>query len=108
VQPVPNGPWYTVIGVAANVKNGGLSGADEAGILSPEAKHCGGLDALERDGAQNIACACGCCSVGARSDCANRSNPAVEIETLTDSVSKLADRPRFETALLGFFAFCGC
>jgi ABC-type antimicrobial peptide transport system permease subunit len=31
----------------------------------------------------------------------------VEIETLTDSVSKLADRPRFETALLGFFAFCG-
>jgi len=31
----------------------------------------------------------------------------VEIETLSDSVSKLADRPRFETALLGFFAFCG-
>ena len=31
----------------------------------------------------------------------------VEIETLNESVSKLADRPRFETALLGFFAFCG-
>jgi len=31
----------------------------------------------------------------------------VEIETLSQSVSKLADRPRFETALLGFFAFCG-
>jgi ABC-type antimicrobial peptide transport system permease subunit len=31
----------------------------------------------------------------------------VEIETLGESVSKLADRPRFETALLGFFAFCG-
>jgi ABC-type antimicrobial peptide transport system permease subunit len=31
----------------------------------------------------------------------------VEIETLDRSVSKLADRPRFETALLGFFAFCG-
>ena len=26
---------------------------------------------------------------------------------MTDSVSKLADRPRFETALLGFFACCG-
>jgi ABC-type antimicrobial peptide transport system permease subunit len=26
---------------------------------------------------------------------------------LNDQVSKLADRPRFETALLGFFAFCG-
>jgi ABC-type antimicrobial peptide transport system permease subunit len=31
----------------------------------------------------------------------------VEIETLNETVSKLADRPRFETALLGFFAFCG-
>jgi ABC-type antimicrobial peptide transport system permease subunit len=31
----------------------------------------------------------------------------VEIDPLSDSVSKLADRPRFETALLGFFAFCG-
>src|SRR5208283_4405252 len=29
IQPVPNGPWYTVSGVAANVKNGGLSGVDE-------------------------------------------------------------------------------
>jgi ABC-type antimicrobial peptide transport system permease subunit len=31
----------------------------------------------------------------------------VQIETLDQTVSKLADRPRFETALLGFFAFCG-
>jgi putative ABC transport system permease protein len=31
----------------------------------------------------------------------------VEIDTLKQTVSKLADRPRFETALLGFFAFCG-
>jgi ABC-type antimicrobial peptide transport system permease subunit len=29
------------------------------------------------------------------------------MKTLSQSVSKLADRPRFETALLGFFAFCG-
>jgi ABC-type antimicrobial peptide transport system permease subunit len=29
------------------------------------------------------------------------------METLDQTVSKLADRPRFETALLGFFAFCG-
>ena len=29
VQPVPNGPWYTVLGVAANVKNAGLAGEDE-------------------------------------------------------------------------------
>jgi ABC-type antimicrobial peptide transport system permease subunit len=31
----------------------------------------------------------------------------VEIEPLAESVNKLADRPRFETALLGFFACCG-
>jgi ABC-type lipoprotein release transport system permease subunit len=31
----------------------------------------------------------------------------VEIVPLREVVSKLADRPRFETALLGFFAFCG-
>ena len=31
----------------------------------------------------------------------------IEVETLSESVSKLADRPRFETALLGFFACCG-
>jgi ABC-type antimicrobial peptide transport system permease subunit len=29
------------------------------------------------------------------------------METLNETVSKLADRPRFETALLGFFALCG-
>jgi len=31
----------------------------------------------------------------------------IEVETLSESVSKLADQPRFETALLGFFALCG-
>jgi ABC-type antimicrobial peptide transport system permease subunit len=31
----------------------------------------------------------------------------VKISTLAQSVGKLADRPRFETALLGFFAVCG-
>ncbi|MGA2536357.1 MAG: FtsX-like permease family protein [Terracidiphilus sp.] len=31
----------------------------------------------------------------------------VKIETLDQTVSTLADRPRFETALLGFFALCG-
>ena len=31
----------------------------------------------------------------------------VKMETLDQTVSKLTDRPRFETALLGFFAFCG-
>ena len=35
------------------------------------------------------------------------STAPAEIETLTQTVNRLADRPRFETALLGFFALCG-
>jgi putative ABC transport system permease protein len=31
----------------------------------------------------------------------------VATETLNEQVSKLADRPRFETTLVGFFALCG-
>ena len=29
VKPVPGGPWFTVLGVAANVKNSGLGVEDE-------------------------------------------------------------------------------
>jgi putative ABC transport system permease protein len=32
---------------------------------------------------------------------------SIEVQTLSQSVTKLADRPRFETALLAFFALCG-
>jgi hypothetical protein len=31
----------------------------------------------------------------------------VEVETLSERVSKMADRPRFETLLVGFFAATG-
>jgi predicted permease len=107
VQPVPNGPWYTVLGVAANVKNAGLAGEDEPEFyqlrrslaedwnpwsamvvktsLSPEA-----LAPWVRSQIAQI-------------------DPTVpvEIATLSQTVNRLADRPRFETALLGFFALCG-
>jgi predicted permease len=107
VQPVPNGPWYTVVGVAANVNNGGLSGADE-----PE------FYRLRRSIAEDwtpwnvmvlktsLAPAAVAPWVRAQIAQIDPTLP-VEIETLSNSVSKLADRPRFETALLGFFAFCG-
>jgi predicted permease len=35
------------------------------------------------------------------------STAPVEIETFSETVNRLADRPRFETALLGLFALCG-
>ncbi len=107
VQPVPNGPWYTVVGVAANVKNGGLSGADEPEFYQ-----------LRRSVADDwtpwnvmvlktsLAPAAVAPWVRAQIGQIDPTLP-IETETLNESVSKLADRPRFETALLGFFAFCG-
>jgi predicted permease len=107
VQLVPDGPWYTVLGIAGNVKNAGLSGADEPEFYK-----------LRRSVADdwnpwNIMVLKTSLSPTAeapwvRSQIA-QIDPTVpvEIEALTESVSKLADRPRFETALLGFFAFCG-
>jgi len=107
VQPVPNGPWYTVIGVAANVRNGGLTNADEPEFYK-----------LRRSVAEDwnpwtVATLKTSLPVKALAPWVRAQiaqiDPTVpvEIETLDQSVSKLADRPRFETALLGFFAFCG-
>ena len=107
VQPVPGGPWYTVLGVAANVKNAGLTGADE-----PE------FYRLRRSFAEDwnpwavmilkTSLSPEAAAPWVRAQIA-RIDPTVpvEMEALNQSVSKLADRPRFETALLGFFAFCG-
>jgi len=107
VQPVPAGPWYTVLGVAANVKNGGLSGPEE-----PE------FYRLRRNIADDwnpwtamvlrTSLSPSAAAPWVRSQIA-QIDPTVpvEIETLSEGVSKLADEPRFETALLGFFALCG-
>ena len=107
VRPVPDGPWCTVVGVAENVKNGGLSGADE-----PE------FYRLRRSLAEDwtpwnvmvLKTSVPAAGLGqwVRAQIAQIDpTQPVEIETLSESVSKLADGPRFETALLGFFAFCG-
>jgi len=102
------GPVYTVVGVAANVKNGGLSGQDDPEFyelrsnLHPDAWSNHHFFLLESSLPASI--------VGPwiRSRVAQLDPTApVEIDTLDQTVSKLADRPRFETALLGFFAFCG-
>jgi len=107
VQPVPNGPWYTVLGVAADVKNAGLSGEDE-----PEYYR------LRRSAAADwnpwtvlvvkTSLSPEAAAPWVRSQIA-QIDPTipVDIETLTQTVDRLADRPRFETALLGFFALCG-
>jgi len=107
VKPVPADPWNTVVGVAANVKNGGLTGADD-----PE------FYRLRRSIASDwhpwnvmvvkTSLPPAAVAPWMRSQIA-QVDPTlpIEVETLSESVSKLADRPRFETALLGFFALCG-
>jgi putative ABC transport system permease protein len=107
IQPVQAGPWYTVQGIAADVKNSGLSGADE-----PEYYR------LRRDVAEDWNDdAVLVMKTTLRPEAAapwirsqiGQLDPTVPVEmnTLDQTVSKLADGPRFETALLGFFAFCG-
>jgi putative ABC transport system permease protein len=109
----PNAPWYTVVGVAANVKNGGLAG-DEV----PE------YYILRRNRMEDWA---GNGVWGQTSVIVVRSalppqemtrwvraqvaaiDPTlpVDIATLRQRVSKLADGPRFQTLLVGFFALTG-
>ena len=107
LQPVPNGPWYTILGVAANVRNAGLTAEDEPEFYQlrrnlPEDRNR--WDALVLKASlppDSIAP-----WVRAQIATVDPTVP-VDIETLGQTVTKLADRPRFETALLGFFAFCG-
>ncbi|MGA2674110.1 MAG: ABC transporter permease [Terracidiphilus sp.] len=102
-----DGPVFTVVGVAANVKNAGLAGQDDPEYYTLRRNR--GEDwsghtivLLETELPASV--------VGpwVRSQIAQIDPTApVEIDSLAKGVSKLADRPRFETALLGFFAFCG-
>jgi predicted lysophospholipase L1 biosynthesis ABC-type transport system permease subunit len=110
--------WFTVVGVAENVKNGGLTQQDDPEIYflrQSIAQDWGGRAPVGEvmSGAAPLMIVDAALSPKAvapwmRSQIAQLdATVPVEIETLSQSVSKLADRPRFETALLGFFAFCG-
>ena len=108
IQPGHNGRWSTIVGVAENVKNGGLTEPD-----APEIYFLRGRSQSNWEGRRPVMAIGTVLSPTAvapwvRTQIAalDRTVP-VKIETLDQSVSKLADRPRFETALLGFFAFCG-
>jgi putative ABC transport system permease protein len=98
----------TVVGVAENVKNGGLVEPD-----APEIYFLRGNSDKDWEGRKPVMVISSVLSTKAvapwvRSQIA-QIDPTVPVkmETLDQTVSKLADRPRFETALLGFFAFCG-
>jgi len=109
IQPVPNGPWFTVQGVAADVKNAGLDAPDEPEFYQ-----------LRRNVADDWQQAPSAVLILKTSTSPRSLSPwvrsqiaqidptvPVEIETLSERVSGLSDRPRFETALISFFAFTG-
>ncbi len=109
VKPVPGGPWFTVQGVTADVKNSGLGEADE-----PEYYQLWRSEA--EDWQQPHSAALVVKTALAPSSIVPLirtqigeidSTVPVEIETLSERISMLADRPRFETALLTFFALTG-
>ena len=109
VKPVPNGPWFTVLGVAANAKNFGLAEEDapeyyqlwRAAADDWQQPHSAVL--LVKTALPPRALAPWIrTQIGAIDP-----TVPVDVQTLQERVAKLADRPRFETALLSFFALTG-
>jgi putative ABC transport system permease protein len=107
IRPGLEDSTYTVVGVAANVKNSGLTGDDEPEyyrLRRNTSEDWGPSSVLILEAslpAQSLA-------PWIRSEIAHIDPTVpVEIETMKERVSKLADGPRFEAALLGFFSFTG-
>ena len=107
IQLAPKGPWYTVTAVVADVRNAGLTGDDKPQFY--RLRH-NLPDEWTADSTMVVKTALSPAAAApwVRAQIA-QIDPTVpvETETLTQSVSKLADRPRFEIALLGFFAVSG-
>ena len=109
VRPAPNQPWFRIEGVAADVKNSGLDSEGQPEYYQLRRN-------VDEDWQQapsaalviktNLPPATLAPWIRAQIGSIDPTVP-VDVETLGQRVSQLADRPRFETALLGFFAFTG-
>ena len=109
IRPDQDGPYYLVIGIAANVRNGSLTGEN-----LPEYYRLLRNNAEDWNGngqeAPIIRSALPPATIAPwvrQQIAAIDPTTPVDLETLAAEVSKLADQPRFETALLGFFALTG-
>jgi hypothetical protein len=101
------GPVYTIVGIAGNVKNAGLAGQDDPELYFLQTNRPEGWSG-HHFFLIDTAFPASVVAPWIRTQVAHLDPYApVEIETLSRDVDKLADRPRFETALLGFFAACG-
>jgi predicted permease len=103
-----DGPVFTVVGVTSNVKNDGLAGQGDPEFYTLRSDRR--PDTWNRHHVFLLDTALPASVIAAelRAQIAKLDPIApVEIDALSQDVTKLADRPRFETALLGFFATCG-
>jgi putative ABC transport system permease protein len=106
-----NTPWYTVIGIAANVKNNGLTGEEQPEYYNLRHNRAEGWDSNFDRKAMLIV------KTSLPSDSMSRwirsqvealdPTVLVSVETLRQRVGKMADQQRFETVLVGFFAAAG-
>ena len=108
---VPKPLWGTVVGVADNVRNGELTGEEEPEYYTLRRNRSEDRDSNWRRTEVfilRISLPPAVMFRWIRAQVA-KLDPIVlvNIETLNQRVSKMAARPRFETVLLGFFAFTG-
>jgi putative ABC transport system permease protein len=102
-----DGPVFTIAGIAGNVKNAGLAGQDDPEFYILRTSHPDDWDS-HHFFLLDTAFPTSVMAPWIRTQIAQLDPTVpVEIDTLSQDVDKLADRPRFETALLGFFASCG-
>ncbi|MGB6194665.1 MAG: FtsX-like permease family protein, partial [Terracidiphilus sp.] len=102
-----NGPVYTVVGIADNVKNAGLANDDEPEFYMlrrsrPEDWSDRGVIEVQTDLPPLVIAPW----IRARIATIDPTAP-VEINPIAETVQRLTDRPRFEAALLTFFALAG-
>lgn len=118
IQMGERGAWSTVVGVADNVKNNGLTEQDDPEVYELRRNvpdDWQGAVALNGStgGTGPVMVIKTALSPAATADWIHTqlahldSTVPVEIEPMTRFVNRLADRPRFETALLSFFACTG-
>jgi putative ABC transport system permease protein len=108
IQPHPEGPWYRVVGVAADVKNAGLANESAPEYYLLRRNFVEDWDQWGTAMVVESALPSESLALWVRSQIATIDPTVpVNVEMLSEQVSKLADRPRFETVLLGCFAFTG-
>jgi putative ABC transport system permease protein len=105
--PTENDPSYIVVGVAADVKNAGLAEGDEPEYYRLRRQR-------EQDWNRSSVVILKTTLPPTATEAWVRSQVAsldptvpIDIKTLSERVGKLADRPRFEMLLVGFFAVTG-